>query len=321
MTDKLQQLVSDVWALEDAFNRVCVDPSINFKREVELAIQVIYGNDYLAGLAIGNPQSLLDSLCNLGIIGLSLSPARKQAYLVPRDGKVVLDISYLGMIDLAVASGAIKWVQAAIVRKGDSFKLNGYGRAPDHSYDPFSTERGDIVGAYVVAKTNEGDFLAHTMTIERLLAIKARAKSSKKGGGPWATDTEEMMKKTVVKQASKYWPHVERLEKAVSYLNDGDEGIDFAAEQAASPVEVVGKPTVQMPKSKSAPVQEAVTDVQPKTEISYATISPARVKWIEGKLQMKGWTYEEALLKAGIESVAIECMNEAEFDIIKGWLR
>jgi recombination protein RecT len=43
------------------------------------------------------------------------------AYLVPRDGKVCLDISYMGMMHLAQQCGAIQWGQAVLVREGDQF--------------------------------------------------------------------------------------------------------------------------------------------------------------------------------------------------------
>jgi hypothetical protein len=43
---------------------------------------------------------------------------------------------------------------------------------------------------------------------------------------PWVTDAEEMIKKTCVKQAAKYWPRRERLDNAVHHLNtEGGEGI------------------------------------------------------------------------------------------------
>ena len=48
--------------------------------------------------------------------------------------------------------------------------------------------------------------------------------------------TRVMVKKTLVKRASKMWPKTERLDKAVHHLNtDGGEGIDFASEQVIEP--------------------------------------------------------------------------------------
>jgi recombination protein RecT len=101
-----------------------------------------------------------------------------------------------------------------------------------------------VVGAYVVVKTDTGDFLTHAMPISAIHKIRDRSPSWKKNkSGPWATDPGEMVKKTVVKQASKYWPRRERLDNAVHHMNtDGGEGIDMgAAEDVTLMVEWVAK--------------------------------------------------------------------------------
>ncbi|WP_322846604.1 recombinase RecT [Pseudomonas sp. B33.4] len=47
---------------------------------------------------------------------------------------------------------------------------------------------------------------------------------------PWVTDPGEMTKKTCVKQAYKYWPKTDRLEKAIHYLNtESDEGLKLTS--------------------------------------------------------------------------------------------
>ncbi|MDE9528451.1 recombinase RecT, partial [Xenorhabdus bovienii] len=82
-----------------------------------------------------------------------------------------------------------------------------------HEYNEFDTaqSRGDIVGAYTVIKTDEGDYLTHTMQIADIYATRDRSQAwkawiSKKASCPWVTDEEQMILKTVVKQAAKYWP-------------------------------------------------------------------------------------------------------------------
>lgn len=56
---------------------------------------------------------------------------------MPRDGKVCLDISYMGMMHFAQQTGAIQWGQANLVREGDIFELQGIGKEPYHKYSPF----------------------------------------------------------------------------------------------------------------------------------------------------------------------------------------
>lgn len=224
----LAVITGDIYAARDGFQSVLAEPSLSFDREAGFAVQVLAGNDFALKMAMGNRQSVVNAITNIAAIGISLNPAKKQAYLVPRDGKICLDISYIGLMDLAVASGSILWGQAKIVRKNDSFILNDLDKLPTHSYAPFSKDRGEIVGVYVVVKTPTGDYLTHPMSIDEVNDIRDRTSQSWKGGkaSPWKTDPAEMIKKTCVKQASKYWPKTDRLAEAIHHLNtDGGEGL------------------------------------------------------------------------------------------------
>lgn len=235
----INQVFDLVNPLKAEFEQVCSEPSINFKRESEFAMQIFANNDFLAKVAISNPVSTRSAIMNVAGIGISLNPAQKLAYLVPRKGVICLDISYMGLMHIAQQSGAIKWCQSAIVRKNDQFRREGLDKPPIHIYNDFDTaeQRGDIVGAYVVIKTDDGDYLTHTMRIDAIFAIRDRSEAWKKYKSdnskkcPWVTDEEQMVLKTVVKQAAKYWPRRERLDAAIDHVNtEGEEGIKFAAE-------------------------------------------------------------------------------------------
>lgn len=230
------QTISDyVYGAADAFQGVLVDRSLNFEREAGFAIQILTSGDYIAKLAAGDRQSVVNAVTNIAAIGISLNPAKKQAYLVPRKGKICLDISYMGLIDLAIQSGSIMWAQADLVYAHDAFTLNGFDRPPTHSFNPFSKERGEMVGAYVVVKMHSGDYLTECMSREDIDSIKNRSESVKAGkSSPWDTDYGEMAKKTVVKRAYKYWPKSDRLDEAIHHLNtDGGEGLAANAKPAA----------------------------------------------------------------------------------------
>ncbi|MEL4016994.1 recombinase RecT [Dryocola clanedunensis] len=236
MSSQLVQRVFDIVnPLKAEFEQVCSEPSLNFKRESEFAMQIFANNDYLAGVAANNTVSTRSAIMNVAAIGVTLNPAQKLAYLVPRKGAICLDISYMGLMHIAQQSGAIKWCQSDIVRKNDKFKLVGIDKAPSHEYSVFDTieQRGDIVGAYTVIKTDDGDYLTHTMRAEDIFAIRDRSEAWKayktKGKScPWLTDEEQMILKTVVKQAAKYWPRRERLDAAIDYVNtESGEGINF----------------------------------------------------------------------------------------------
>ena len=230
MSNAIQVLQQTILDVRPAFESVLVDKSINFDREAEFAIQILSKSDYALKIAMSNRQSVIDAVTNVAAIGISLNPARKQAYLVPRDGGICLDISYIGLLDLAMESGSIRWGQARLVHEKDSFELQGLDREPIHRYAPFG-DRGNVIGAYCVVKTSDGDYLTEAMSIEEINAIRDRSSAwkawvSQKKKCPWVTDPGEMGKKTVVKRAYKYWPKTERLEQAIHHLNtEGGEGL------------------------------------------------------------------------------------------------
>lgn len=237
MSNMLQVIESDIYGLAPTFNSVLSDRSIKFEREAEFAIQVLSSNDYAMKLAYSNRQSVINAVTNVAAVGISLNPAKKQAYLVPRDGRICLDISYIGLVELAVASGSVRWVKAELVRASDRFVLQGFDKPPVHDFNPFANDRGEVVGVYCVAKTADGDYLTDTMSIAEVNAIRDRSSAwkawtSKQKSCPWVTDPGEMTKKTIVKRASKMWPKTERLDQAIHHLNtDGDEGLAETVQQ------------------------------------------------------------------------------------------
>jgi len=228
MSNALAIVTGAIQEARDDFSRVLVDRSISFERESGFAIQQLQKNDYTLGVAMKNKQSVINAVTNIAAIGISLNPARKQAYLVPRDGQICLDISYIGLLDLAVSSGSIMWGQAEIVRQNDGFTLNGFDKPPTHTFNPFGTDRGDIVGVYVVVKTHSGDYLTTTMSLEEVHSIRDRSEgwkafaAKKIKSTPWASDEGEMIKKTVIKRAYKLWPKTERLDQAMDHLNNSN---------------------------------------------------------------------------------------------------
>lgn len=231
-----------IMAVQDDFQRLCsAHDSVTWDAEKNFAIQQLYKNEYMVKVAKQSPVSVQNAVRNIAAIGLSLNPALKYAYLVPRNGEICLDVSYMGLMALAQDTGSVVWTQSKIVHKNDQYISNGTSVEPTHKYSAFG-DRGEIIGAYCVVKLADGDFLTHEMSIEQIDAIRDRSESWKayksgraKTGGAWQSDRNEMIKKTVVKQASKYWPKVERMNEAIRVLNDeSGEGIDFEAERKAA---------------------------------------------------------------------------------------
>jgi recombination protein RecT len=241
MANALAIIRDDIYSTRERFDKMA-GGALNFEREAGFAIQVVTGSDYAMRIAMENRQSVINAVTNVAAIGISLNPAKRQAYLVPRDGRICLDISYMGLLDLAIQSGSIMWGQAELVFEQDRFELQGFDKPPLHNRNPFSKDRGPTVGAYVVVKTRDGDYLTTCMSIDEVFDIRDRSSAwkawvSKKKSCPWVTDEGEMIKKTVIKRAYKLWPKTDRLDQAVHFLNtEGGEGLDLQQETVGATI-------------------------------------------------------------------------------------
>lgn len=215
--------------------------SLKFKAEAGFAVQLIDGSKQLKKACYENPESLRRAVINVAAIGLSLNPAEKLAYLIPRNEriggefvtKVCLEPSYIGLCRLATNTGSIVWIQARAVYENDEFFLGEIGERPCHKFDP-RKERGEFSGAYCVAKTYDGDYLTNWMEAKRIYSIRDRSegyrafKAEKIKSTPWVTDFVEMALKSVVRNSFKMWPRSdrneveERLAMAVSLSNENE---------------------------------------------------------------------------------------------------
>ena len=218
--------------MQQRFETNAAGTAVIYEKECLFARQQLAKNDYTLKAAVNNPEALQGAILNVAAIGISLNPATAHAYLVPRGGVICLDISYRGLIKLATDSGAIKWAKAELVYTNDQFEWNGPCTEPTHKADPFSTDRGDVKGAYCIAKLPDDSVLVEVMSLADIKKVQA---TSKAGSGPWVTWWDEMAKKTIIKRASKTWPQTEntqRFSKAVDVLNE-HEGSAYTFEQQA----------------------------------------------------------------------------------------
>lgn len=230
--ERVENLKQIVRLVQPDFDKLAkIHNAVNYEREASFALQILNDNSYLQGVAMGDQDSLKRAIINVAAVGLSLSPVHKLAYLVPRDKKVCLDISYQGYIQLATDAGALKWAVAEIVREKDKFTHHGIGKEPVHSFNPFK-DRGKIVGCYCLAKTHGDEFIVSIMSADEVYSIRDRSMSwrayqkDKSKTSPWNTDETEMIKKTVIKRAYKSWPKTDsrgdRLQNAIEITNQAD---------------------------------------------------------------------------------------------------
>lgn len=198
--------------------------SISVEAEQNYAVQQLWKNDLSAKTAQSNPVSVQNAILNLSSIGISLNPALKHAYLVPRDGAICLDVSYMGLMHLAQEIGSITWGQARIVYSNDTYENQGLDKQPVHKYNAFG-DRGEKVGVYCCVKLPNGDYLTEEMSAEDVLKVRETSKSKNSNYSPWKTFENEMWRKSVVKRASKYWPksnsaNGNRFDNAIQVINE-----------------------------------------------------------------------------------------------------
>ncbi len=208
--------------------------AVDVNAERNYAIQLLYKNDMAIKTAQNNPVSVQNAILNLSSIGISLNPALKHAYLVPRDGAICLDVSYMGLMHLAQEIGSIVWGQAKIVYANDTYENQGLDKQPLHKYNAFG-DRGEKVGVYCVVRLPNGDYLTEEMSAEDVLKVRNTSKSKNSNYSPWNTFEEEMWRKSCVKRASKYWPKSNnstgnRLDNAIQVLNE-TEGLESEDQQ------------------------------------------------------------------------------------------
>lgn len=240
MSEEGQQLQPYQKAIKSAHDRFAkiASNTVNYDKESIFAMQALMKTDFAMKVANQNPQSVHLAMINVASTGLTLNPANGYAYLVPRDNAIHLDISYKGLIKIATDSGSIEWARAEVVYADDSFEYNGPAAAPVHRADPFKKDRGGLVGAYCIAKTNGGDVLTEVMDRAAIETIRSKSSAWVRGAagrkGPWEDFFTEMCRKAVVKRASKTWPYTERfavVAEAVQIANEAEGGYIMESEE------------------------------------------------------------------------------------------
>ncbi|MEK4555574.1 recombination protein RecT [Jeotgalicoccus sp. FSL K6-3177] len=164
--------------------------------------------------------SLLGAVMQSAQLGLEPGPLG-QCYLLPfRNNKkgiveVQFIIGYKGMIDLARRSGHISTIYAHAVHENDKFEYE-LGLHADLKHVPAEEDKGAFKGAYAVAHFKDGGYQFEYMPKAEIEKRKGRSKAANSKYSPWATDYEEMAKKTVVRHMWKYLPISVEMQNVVT---------------------------------------------------------------------------------------------------------
>lgn len=171
------------------------------KQEIGFAFQMIQNNTMLQTC---DPNSIINAIANIARTSITLNPVMRLAYLVPRNGKCVLDFSYMGMTSMLKENGNIRTINAYIVFEDEEFEHDIVENVIRHKpkYSQTETEHNSrkIIGAYSVAKLPTGDVDYCFMPMWEIDKVKNSSKGSNSNYSPWNTWRDEMIKKTVIKR-------------------------------------------------------------------------------------------------------------------------
>ena len=173
---------------------------LDFNREAQFAIQILSGNDYLRKC---ESNSIKNAIVNVALTGVTLNPALKLAYLIPRKGKCTLEISYIGMIEIALNSGIVKDVYAEVIYENDEFYYEK-GTNPYIKHTPKLSDKGKMIGAYAIAVLPNNEKHFEVMGADEIEKTKNTSESKTSDYSPWKNWESEMWKKTAVKRLFKY---------------------------------------------------------------------------------------------------------------------
>jgi len=171
------------------------------------------------------PESIVMAVARIQQWGLEIGTT---AHLVPFNTKVKLPdgkeeyqkictpvADYKGLIELMVASRAVRMVEARCVHEGDHFVYR-QGLNPQLDHIPCSDHktRGRIIGAYCVLRLPFGSSVFEFMSIEDIDEIRIKHSKQWKNGPcpPWYA------KKTVVRQGSKMVPKGSNVANALAVM-------------------------------------------------------------------------------------------------------
>ena len=170
-------------------------------------------------LMTADRASLFESLRTALSLGLSVSPAIGECYLVPRwntkanANLVVCQLGYRALMGLMYRSEMVDSVHADVAYRGEAFAYpSGTDPKIDHTPDIIGDSRtgnfDDIVCAYAMVRLRGSEHPIFHVVTRRDLAVARSMTTSKKGvpSTPWMDHAEAMAFKVALSRVAKMLP-------------------------------------------------------------------------------------------------------------------
>ncbi|GHT22404.1 hypothetical protein FACS189419_04900 [Planctomycetales bacterium] len=267
--------------LENACKIWGLNPQNMIRAAASLIESVDFSGNEKSALKLCTGQSVLNAITECARLGLD--PSFGRAYLIPykfrrndpdnASRRAQLQISYIGMIDLALRNKDIKRVGAEVVLDGDEFSVE-LGVAPSIKHYP-QYQSDDITFAYAYAVFADGEVKLTVMPKSEIDRIRSKSQNSK----AWADFYGEMAKKSAIKRLFKTLPKLStEVHEAVAI----DNSIEFATSEHNASNDAVDLPSANRPKlSGPDPVR---TPQEPESEEEYTECDmPDDEFFVQGK--------------------------------------
>lgn len=163
------------------------------------------------------PSSVLGAVMLAAQLRLEIGPALGHFYLTPRKDhgtQICLPIiGYQGFVELAYRSGRVEKVESFLVREGDTF-THGANSERGRFFDWVPADYDDDrpwTGVVAMAKIHNGGTVWAYLPKAKVLARRPSFWKST----PWATNEEQMARKTGVRALAPYMPKSTELGRAL----------------------------------------------------------------------------------------------------------
>ena len=160
-----------------------------------------------------------------------------------------------GICKKAHNSGELPFLDMHVVHENDEFDYE-LGLHPHLIHKPKLGARGELIGAYAVARTSQGSEYIEVMSKDEIEAIRLEASKSKsddgKPYGPWKNYYGEMARKTVLRRLSKRLPLSSDLARVIERI---DAMHTFENQENVTAIDVPARPQLtDYEKTKAGPI-------------------------------------------------------------------
>lgn len=203
------------------------------------------------------PQSIYMGLLACAVAGLEPGALKGHAFLVPFKGQAQYMAGWKGYVVQARRSFEVREIRPNVVFSNDTFDLDlGSGMPPVHK--PLLTgPRGEIIGAYAVAKLvgSRDTIVSHEvewMDREDLDAVRRAGQRGDRESDAWANWDDQMYRKAPVRRLAKRLPmgHDYYRGLAIEQAQEDGKGaadvIDVFTDGDASRAEALGEAAASM---------------------------------------------------------------------------